>query len=106
MVQRHSVCVVNKSLSEKVLVHRDPNRPAHPPKVEERTVGVTYRESAMHIPDVQALKCPNISASASIPEFKQTCGKGGGGRWTANGLRDMIGLIQENDLALVSAPVQ
>lgn len=104
LIRRHKVCMVNTSLNEKTLVFRDFTQPELGRVVKERTVGVTYRQFPMYIPDVQALNCPNIPSTASIPESDQTCG-GGDGVWTATWLRDKFGVIRENELTLVSAPV-
>ena len=105
LIRRHRVCMVNTSLNEKVLVFQDFTQPDLGRRVEERTVGVTYRQFPMVIPDVQALACPNIASAAFIPDSDQTCG-GADGLWTATWLRDKFGVIRENDLILVSVPLE
>jgi len=105
LVKRHKVCMVNKSLNEKTLVSVDFSRPELGEHLRERTVGVTYRQFSMFIPDVQALQCPNISSAASIPESDQTCA-GADSAWSATWVRNKFGMIRENELTLVSVPAQ
>ena len=91
MVQRHSICMVSKSMNEFVLA----SDPEGNPIIEERTVGATFRESSLFIPDVQALGCEGISPAASIPAREASCP--GPDRLDNVWLRDKLNVIREYD---------
>ncbi len=98
LVKRHSICMVSKSMNEFVMT---PDADGTP-RVSERTVGATFRDNPLWIPDVQALGCDNISSAASIPEKSESICPG---PETLNNvwLRSKLRVIREYELETQSA---
>lgn len=100
VLRRNKVCTVQSSLIESKMVHSVPLDPTSPLELVERTIGVSYRPEAAHIPDLSHLACEGLNTEAILPSKPPNCPSGP--QWPIDvKLRGFLGVISEQDRELI-----
>ena len=96
LVKREKVCTVSRSLVETVLVPRLNDETEN--ELKQRTIGVSFRDRSVVIPDVSVLQCEGdpLNSEARAPAQVFDCSRVGGHKPDVF-LRATLGVIVEAD---------